>query len=373
MKLKTIILSLVIMALITGLFPAAGYADDISPTEQQTVVDKAPENVQAKDIKGYEALTVSWSGVNGASGYTLYMSSTASGGFSKVAYTTGTSYTIHGLATGSRKYFKVETVMPVTGVNAGTSSTNTRVETESEVVSAVPMLDTTNAGSTLKTGTKATVKWTKVSGASGYLVYKKSGSGWKGVKKVKSGKTVSLTQSRLSRKKTHSYLVIPYRNVDGKTVKGYSDTTSIYVPKVLKTSSRTYKYTNQAKIIKKARTKLGSRYVLGAEGPNKFDCSGFTYWVMKKSKVKGVKVKRRSAQGLYNKYKRYRIKRSLSKAQPGDMLFFGYGKSKHRIFHVGIYYGKGKYIHATTGGRGVTISRVPKGSMAAIIRMPGLK
>ena len=133
---------------------------------------------------------------------------------------------------------------------------------------------------------------------------------------------------------------------------------------------------NRAKIIKTARSKLGKRYVWGASGPNSFDCSGYVYWVMKHSKVKGVKIKRYTAQGIYNAKRRYNIGRSIKKAKRGDIVLFGRNKSKHRIYHAAIYYGKGKVIHASTGWTGrkcVKITKADTRHIAAIIRMPALR
>jgi len=132
--------------------------------------------------------------------------------------------------------------------------------------------------------------------------------------------------------------------------------------------------TNSGKVIKLARTKLGTPYVWGASGPRSFDCSGFACWTLKNSHVAGVNLPRLSSRTLYRAYnKKYGLGKNLSVAQPGDIIIMGYGGSSRHIFHVGIYYNAGKYIHATTGGRGVTISEIPKSMVVAIIRMPGLE
>lgn len=229
----------------------------------------------------------------------------------------------------------------------------------------------------LKTGSKAVVKWTKVKGSDGYKVSRKvSGGSWKTIKTVKSAKTTKIKQSGLKQAKTYSYKVESLDRVDGETVTTASDTSSVYVPRKLTKKTKTYSKTNQARVIRLARTKLGKRYVWGAEGPNTFDCSGFVYWVMKHSGVAGVKMKRYTAQGIYNAYGRYRIGRSISKAQPGDIVLFGRHKSRHSIYHAAIYYGNGKVIHASTGwggGKRVKITKADTRHIAVIIRLPGLR
>ena len=232
------------------------------------------------------------------------------------------------------------------------------------------------AESYLKTGTKAVVKWNKVKGADKYIVSRKKGSGeWKKLKTV-SAKTTKISQKSLSRKTTYRYKVEAVDKVEGENVTTAKDTTSVYVPKKLTKKTKTYSKTNQAKVIRLARSKLGKRYVWGAEGPDSFDCSGYVYWVMKHSGVAGVKVKRYTAQGIYNAYKRYSIGRSVSKAQPGDIILFGRNKSRHSIYHAAIYYGNGKVIHASTGwggGRKVKITNIDRRNVAAIIRLKGLR
>lgn len=66
-----------------------------------------------------------------------------------------------------------------------------------------------------KTGVKVT--WKKVSKATGYIVYRKTGSGsYKRIAKVKSGSTVSYTDTTAVSGKTYTYTVIAY-NSNGKS------------------------------------------------------------------------------------------------------------------------------------------------------------
>lgn len=234
-----------------------------------------------------------------------------------------------------------------------------------------------DATSYLKTGSKVVVKWTKVRGADGYRVSRKvSGGSWKTVKTVKSAKTTKMKQTGLKKARVYRYKVESVDKVSGETVTTASDTTSVYVPKKLTRQTRTYSRTNQARVIRLAKSKLGKRYVWGAEGPNTFDCSGFVYWVMKHSGVAGVKVRRYTAQGIYDHYGKYSIGRSISKAQPGDIVLFGRHKSKRSIYHAAIYYGNGRVIHASTGwggGRKVKITKADTAHIAVIIRLKGLR
>ncbi|WP_439001756.1 C40 family peptidase [Pediococcus damnosus] len=101
------------------------------------------------------------------------------------------------------------------------------------------------------------------------------------------------------------------------------------------------------KIYTNARKQLGKRYVYGAVGPNRFDCSGLSKYVYKKAINKTLP---RTAQSQYNSYK----KASTSSRKQGDLVFFG--SSKKNISHVGIYVGSGKMIDAQN--RGVITEKV---------------
>lgn len=95
-----------------------------------------------------------------------------------------------------------------------------------------------------------------------------------------------------------------------------------------------------SQIITLAKGKLGSKYVWGATGPTKFDCSGFTSWLYKQA---GITIPRTSRdQGKAGTYV------AKSNLQPGDLIFFN-----KPISHVGLYIGDGQMIHASNPTRGV--------------------
>jgi len=103
-------------------------------------------------------------------------------------------------------------------------------------------------------------------------------------------------------------------------------------------------------VIRTAKRYLGTRYVWGAQGPNRFDCSGFTQYVIRKSK--GVRLPRVSRkQAYYGKYV------SRGNLRAGDLIFFD---TSHRrrgyVNHVGIYMGGNKFIHASSAKHRVVIS-----------------
>ena len=99
------------------------------------------------------------------------------------------------------------------------------------------------------------------------------------------------------------------------------------------------------KLVSKAKSKLGCKYVWGATGPNSFDCSGLMYWTHKQF---GITLPRTSlAQSKSGK--------SVSKSnlQPGDLIFWK--TTSAPVGHVGMYVGDGKFIHAPNKSKPVKI------------------
>lgn len=104
------------------------------------------------------------------------------------------------------------------------------------------------------------------------------------------------------------------------------------------------------RVIDFAKKLLGKPYVWGAEGPNSFDCSGFTQYVYKQ--VAGVSIPRVSReQSKFGKYV------SKSELQKGDLVFFDTdGSNNGVVTHAGIYMGNGEVINASSGAGKVIIS-----------------
>jgi len=105
-----------------------------------------------------------------------------------------------------------------------------------------------------------------------------------------------------------------------------------------------------AKVLAYARsTASGARYVRGATGPKRFDCSGYVGYVYRNS-VR-VSLPRTSYQ------MRAHVKRiSASQVRPGDLVFV-YNGPGGRVGHVAIYAGGGKWWEASNPRTGVGLHR----------------
>ena len=132
---------------------------------------------------------------------------------------------------------------------------------------------------------------------------------------------------------------------------------SEYVVTVKETASRgaTTSPTSSSigqQIVAYAKQFLGTPYVYGGNGPNCFDCSGFTKYVYAHF---GVTLNRTATDQLANG-----TSVSKSQLQPGDLVFFRANTTKP-VSHVGIYIGGGQFIHASTNTYSVQIDTLASG------------
>ncbi len=109
-------------------------------------------------------------------------------------------------------------------------------------------------------------------------------------------------------------------------------------------------------IIKEAGRHLGKPYLYGGNGPQSFDCTGFTCYVYNKF---GYKLSRSSADQAHDGRE---IKGGIEKYQKGDIIIFGGRANKKSPGHVGIFIAADSlnksftFIHACNSG--VTISHI---------------
>lgn len=86
---------------------------------------------------------------------------------------------------------------------------------------------------------------------------------------------------------------------------------------------------------------VGTPYRYGGNTPDGgFDCSGLVGFVFRESA--GLSLPRTTA--AIADYAGKKIDRT--KLHPGDLVFFG----SHRVTHMGIYVGEGRFVHAPSSG-----------------------
>jgi peptidoglycan DL-endopeptidase CwlO len=101
------------------------------------------------------------------------------------------------------------------------------------------------------------------------------------------------------------------------------------------------------KAVAYVRGQLGKPYVWGGEGPNSFDCSGLT---MRAWQAGGVKTLLHSARLQYKATSRVSYEALL----PGDLVFWPRTDGDpSTIYHVGMYVGGGRMIHAPNPSRSI--------------------
>ncbi|MEU6768979.1 C40 family peptidase [Streptomyces sp. NPDC046853] len=97
-------------------------------------------------------------------------------------------------------------------------------------------------------------------------------------------------------------------------------------------------------VISFLKAQLGDAYVMGASGPNAWDCSSLVQAAFKQAGVDLPRVSQdQSVSGTPV---------SLSNVQVGDILYWGGAGS---AYHVGVYIGNGQYLDAANPGKGVVI------------------
>lgn len=122
---------------------------------------------------------------------------------------------------------------------------------QNSVVTAASLKAPTIKSVTAKSSTSITIKWKKVSGISGYIIYQKKGSGnYKKLTVIKDSSDVSYTAKDLSTATKYSYKVKTYTVKNGKkTYSSKSTAKSAYTkPSVPKNISATAKSASSIKV-----------------------------------------------------------------------------------------------------------------------------
>ena len=178
----------------------AGAPEPVAPVFDKTAPVLKKTSANAASTK------LSWSARKGASAYEVYRATSANGAYKRIATTTALSYADKTTLPKTAYYYKVR-------AKVGSNYTNYSNVVSSKVTLAKPRIQT-KAGKK-----KITVTWKKVTGATGYKVYratKKSGK-YKLVKTIKKQSTVKFINKKLKKNKKYYYKVKAFKTVSGKT------------------------------------------------------------------------------------------------------------------------------------------------------------
>jgi cell wall-associated NlpC family hydrolase len=121
-------------------------------------------------------------------------------------------------------------------------------------------------------------------------------------------------------------------------------------------------FASGAAVVSEAEKFLGVPYVWGGDAPSGFDCSGLVQYVYSQL---GISLPRTT----YTQVKVGTPVASLTRAQPGDLVFFaGSDGTPTAPGHVGIYIGGGKMIDAPYTGTVVQVQTVTSAGPVVAIR-----
>jgi peptidoglycan DL-endopeptidase CwlO len=103
-----------------------------------------------------------------------------------------------------------------------------------------------------------------------------------------------------------------------------------------------------AKILAEAKKHVGALYLFGASGPKRFDCSGYTMYIYRKTV--GLKLPHKA-----NLQQRYGKAVAKGAKKPGDLIVFRSGSYGS---HVGIYAGSGYMYDSPHSGARVSKRKI---------------
>lgn len=202
-KKKKLLMALLMALAASLLFCGTALAKSYAPARATGLKANASES----------KVTLTWKKASGATGYEIYMKPGSNGTYKKIVTVNTTSYTKKNLVNNKTYYFKVRSI-------CSTGSKKYYSTSYSSVVKAKPMVKAPAAPSGLRCyqsgNGKAYLAWNKVSGVTGYAIYKYDSSTKKYVLLKKTTGT-NYTVSGLKNNTTHYFKIKTYRTVKGVT------------------------------------------------------------------------------------------------------------------------------------------------------------
>lgn len=166
-------------------------------------------------------LVISWNAVEGADGYVVYQATSKNGKYTKIATTKNTSVTKKSLTIGKKYYYKVR---------AYRKYSKTGYSSYSKIVAGTPSVVAPVVTASGYTYTQNILTWPKVSGATGYKIYRSTSLNGT-YKAIKTVKTNSYIDSKLTVGKNYYYKVRAYATVKKKNYFGSYSKVVVSAPK----------------------------------------------------------------------------------------------------------------------------------------------
>lgn len=164
------------------------------------------------------SLRLDWTKASGISGYKIYVydSTVKKYVLKKTINNPNTVYcTVKGLKAGNTYSFKIATYLTVDGADYISNLSVNALETmtvpaDSKIVQLIGKNHSVQ------------IRWKKINGASGYIIYryKKNSKKFVRIAKIKGNTKFTYTNKNLKKSKTYKYKVIAYKQLNGKTLKG---------------------------------------------------------------------------------------------------------------------------------------------------------
>lgn len=132
-----------------------------------TATPKAP--VIYGELTGYNSAKLTWSAVNGADFYRVYIKDDATGKWKKTAQVTGKSYQLKNLVCGKKYSYTIRAFKKVNGKETASAYNSKGLE-----IQTVPETPVLNKPSLNKADGSVKVSWKEVAGATEYRVYRKN-------------------------------------------------------------------------------------------------------------------------------------------------------------------------------------------------------
>jgi len=169
------------------------------------------EPVPSARSNGYKSIKISWREISNANGYYIYRSSSSGGTYSKIkTITSGStlSWTNSGLKTGGTYYYRIKAYGTVYNKKTWSAMSGT---TYAKARPAAPSVSTYTTYRSVK------LHWKKISGASGYCIYRSSSKdgSYHLIKSLTKSSSVTWKNIHLKAGKTYYYKVRAYRNTSG--------------------------------------------------------------------------------------------------------------------------------------------------------------